>query len=129
MVLRPFLLACASSAALFVAPAAQADDLDPTGKWTAYERGAADLPPMGWNSWNAFGVVIDEQKVLGSANVIISSGLAEKGYRYINLDEGWWARRDANNRLVIRTDRFPSARRRDGSTSFRPSPTACTLWA
>jgi len=121
MALRPSLLFGAACAVALIAPAAYADELDPAGKWTAYERGAADLPPMGWNSWNAFGVAIDEEKVLGSANIIVSSGLAAKGYRYINLDEGWWARRNSTTgRMVIRTDRFPSARQRNGSTSFRP---------
>ncbi len=75
---------------------------------------------MGWSSWNAFGTDIDEAKVLGSAQRIVDSGLAAHGYRYINIDDGWWARRQvADGRLVIRPDRFPSSVLGDTS-SFRP---------
>ncbi len=108
-------------AALWTPPlAAQSDPLAPTGRWSAYTRGAAQLPPMGWNSWNAFALDISEAKLLGSAQIIASSGLAAKGYRYIDLDEGWWARRAADGRMVIRTDKFPSALLPNGRTSFRP---------
>ena len=69
--------------------AAQPDRLGPTGRWSAYTRGTAQLPPMGWNSWNAFALDISEAKLIGSAQIIVSSGLAAKGYRYIDLDEGW----------------------------------------
>lgn len=100
--------------------AAQSDTLSPSAQWSAYSRGAAELPPMGWNSWNAFALDISEAKLLGSAEAIVKSGLAAKGYRYINIDEGWWARRGADGRLVIRSDKFPSARLADGRTSFRP---------
>jgi hypothetical protein len=100
--------------------AAQSDALAPTGEWSAYSRGAAQLPPMGWNSWNAFALDISEAKLLGSAEAILASGLAAKGYRYINIDEGWWARRGPDGRLVIRADKFPSARMANGQTSFRP---------
>jgi len=100
--------------------AAQSDPLAPIGRWSAYTRGAAQLPPMGWNSWNAFALDISEAKLIGSARIIVSSGLAAKGYRYIDLDEGWWARRAADGRMVIRADKFPSARLPDGRTSFRP---------
>lgn len=117
--LFPFLLAAAAFA--LPAPlAAETDPLAPAGQWTAYSRGAAQLPPMGWNSWNAFALDISEAKLLGSAQVIVESGLAARGYRYINIDEGWWARRGSDGRLIIRADKFPSARMADGRTSFRP---------
>jgi hypothetical protein len=111
------LAALAASAPL----AAAADPLAPTGRWSAYTRGAAQLPPMGWNSWNAFASNIDEAKLMGSARVIVDKGLAAKGYRYIDLDDGWWLKRDlATGRIVIRTANFPSAAMPDGTTSFRP---------
>jgi alpha-galactosidase len=110
----------ALAAAQAAPAAAKSDPLAPTGRWSAYTRGAAQLPPMGWNSWNAFALDISEAKLLGSAEIILSSGLAAKGYRYIDIDEGWWARRAADGRLVIRTDKFPSALLPDGRTSFRP---------
>lgn len=117
-------LVCAAAVLALMAPlAAQSapDPLAPTGRWSAYSRGAARLPPMGWNSWNAFGSDIDEAKVMGSAKTIVDAGLAAKGYRYIDLDDGWWLRRrSSDGRIVIRTAQFPSAAMPGGETSFRP---------
>jgi len=97
------------------------DPLAPTGRWSAYQAGSARLPPMGWNSWNAFFTEIDEEKLLGSARRILESGLAQKGYRFINIDDGWWLkRRVGDGKLIIRTDKFPSARMGEGDPTFRP---------
>jgi hypothetical protein len=110
-------------ALLMAIPAARAaaDPLAPTGRWHAYARGKAATPPMGWNSWNAFGSAIDEEKLLASAQIIRATGLQAKGYRYIDLDDGWWLkRRQPDGQIVIRAANFPSAATPDGSTSFRP---------
>src|SRR6478736_8319985 len=118
----PAILPLAIALAIAALPAtARADSLAPSGRWSAYTRGNAPLPPMGWNSWNAFGSDIDEAKVMGSAEAIVRSGLAASGYRYIDLDDGWWLkRRVPDGRIVIRAANFPSAAMPDGSTSFRP---------
>src|SRR3954471_23179621 len=88
---------------------AATDPLAPTARWSAYTAGGTSTPPMGWSSWNAFGTDIDEAKILGSAQRIVDSGLAGKGYRYINIDDGWIIRREIpDGRLLIRADRFPS---------------------
>lgn len=115
-------LSVLAAMALALPAAAQTTDpLAPTGQWSAHPRGAAALPPMGWNSWNAFTSDIDEEKLLASAQVIVDSGLAAKGYRYIDIDDGWWLRRNQpDGRMVIRTKAFPSAAMPDGTTSFRP---------
>lgn len=98
-----------------------ANELAPTARWTAYAKGNAPTPPMGWNSWNAFGSAIDETKLLASAQIIHDTGLQAKGYRYIDLDDGWWLkRRQAGGRIEIRAANFPSAALPDGTTSFRP---------
>jgi alpha-galactosidase len=98
------------------------DPLQPTGAWSEKAFGNAPLPPMGWNSWNAFHTQIDEEKLMGSAKAIVATGLRDLGYRYINIDDGWWQkRRQPDGRMVVRTSIFPSAK---GSgpeqTSFRP---------
>jgi len=114
--------ACVSALLICTAHAQQSDPLAPTGKWSAYTAGRAATPPMGWNSWNTFASAVDEEKVMGSAKRIVDSGLARKGYLYINLDDGWAAgRRVSDGRLMIRADKFPSAAKRDPKTpSFRP---------
>jgi alpha-galactosidase len=109
---------------LFMAPPAIAehDALQPTGQWTAHSDGQAVTPPMGWSSWNAFKFDIDEAKIVGAAEAMVSTGLAAKGYQYVNIDDAWWLkRRVADGRMQIRTDLFPSARigGKKGS-SFKP---------
>jgi len=98
------------------------EPLEPTGRWMEKSFGNAALPPMGWNSWNAFHTQIDEAKLLGSAQAIVDSGLRELGYRYLNIDDGWWQkRRLSDGRMVVRTSIFPSAAGSDPEqTSFRP---------
>jgi hypothetical protein len=75
---------------------------------------------MGWNPWNAFRTEVTEAKILDIADKLVSSGLAQRGYRYVNVDDGWWLRRRADGRVEVRTSMFPSAAMPDGSTSLRP---------
>jgi len=101
--------------------AAPIDPLAPTGHWSGYTAGRAATPPMGWNSWNAFGTDIDEDKILGSAQRIVDTGLAAKGYRYINLDDGWaLKRRQPDGHMIMRADKFPSARIGGDTPTFKP---------
>jgi hypothetical protein len=110
---------------LSAAPAAadeSQDPLKPAGVWSEPAFGNAPLPPMGWNSWNAFHTQIDEAKLMGAAKAIVASGLRDLGYRYINIDDGWWQqRRQPDGRMVVRTSIFPSAQGTGpDETSFRP---------
>ena len=114
-------VAAALLAATTLAGTAEAGPLDATGQWSVTSRGHAPLPPMGWNSWNAFNSDVDEEKVLAAAQALVDSGLAAKGYVYVNIDDGWWLRRrTSDGRLMIRTARWPSARGKDPAGSFRP---------
>jgi alpha-galactosidase len=65
------------------------------------------LPPMGWNSWNLFGKDITEQDVMQMADAMVSSGMAEEGYKYIVLDDCWQSRRDRFREMVAERERFP----------------------
>jgi len=47
-------------------------------------------PPMGWNSWNS-GIPLTEDMVKATADAMVSSGMRDAGYRYVNLDAGWAA--------------------------------------
>jgi alpha-galactosidase len=65
------------------------------------------LPPMGWNSWNS-GISLTEQAVRQTIDAMVSSGLRDAGYRYVNLDAGWAApTRDHNGELRADPDRLP----------------------
>lgn len=46
-------------------------------------------PPMGWNDWYAFHSQIAEAKMRQAADLIISSGMADVGYQYVDIDDGW----------------------------------------
>jgi alpha-galactosidase len=46
-------------------------------------------PPMGWNSWNCWGLTVDEGKVIASAKTFKEKGLMNHGWTYINIDDGW----------------------------------------
>lgn len=46
-------------------------------------------PPLGWNSWNAFGTAINAQKIEAAATAMVSSGLRDHGWTYVNMDDAW----------------------------------------
>jgi alpha-galactosidase len=64
-------------------------------------------PPMGWNSWDS-GIDLTEQNVKDTIDAMVSSGMRDAGYRYVNLDAGWAApRRGSNGQLQPDPIRFP----------------------
>ncbi len=70
-------------------------------------RGLAPTPPMGWNSWNKFGCKIDENLIHETADAMVSTGMRDAGYRYVNIDDCWMAKqRDANGDLQPDPVRF-----------------------
>jgi alpha-galactosidase len=72
-------------------------------------EGLALTTPMGWNTWNTFGVNINENLIKETAEAMISSGMQEAGYKYIVLDDAWMAKeRDAQGNLVPDSMKFPS---------------------
>jgi alpha-galactosidase len=46
-------------------------------------------PPLGWNSWNCWGGSVTAEQVLSSARAMAEKGLANHGWTYINIDDGW----------------------------------------
>ncbi len=48
-------------------------------------------PAMGWNSWNCWAMTIDEQKVRAAADQLVNTGLADHGWSFVNIDDGWEA--------------------------------------
>ena len=99
---RQLAIAAGALAALLIAGAGQAA---PAAK-ASTAKTAAPTPPMGWNSWNHFAAKIDDATVRAQADAMVSSGLRDAGYRYINIDDTWEGERDANG--VIHTNaKFP----------------------
>ncbi|ONK77145.1 uncharacterized protein A4U43_C02F3560 [Asparagus officinalis] len=52
-------------------------------------NGLARTPQMGWNSWNFFACNINEKVIKETADALISTGLADLGYIYVNIDDCW----------------------------------------
>jgi len=90
----PRLVACAALCAC----AAHAQKFD----------GLALAPPMGWNTWNTFGVDCSEALVRQTADAMAADGMRDAGYVYIVIDDAWAAReRDPGGSLAADPVKFP----------------------
>ncbi|MFP5267245.1 MAG: glycoside hydrolase family 27 protein [Acidobacteriota bacterium] len=104
--------------------AAQANGTQATGAQTAHAQRAqaAATPPMGWNSWDSYGLTITEPQF--RANVaVLRNKLRSFGWQYAVIDEGWYFQNpqdrptprklrydiDSYGRFVPDPTRFPSA--------------------
>jgi|HubBroStandDraft_6_1064221.scaffolds.fasta_scaffold00753_14 alpha-galactosidase len=72
----------------------------------AQAPGVAATPPMGWNSWNHFAGKIDDATVRAQADAMVSSGMRDAGYVYINIDDTWEAERDTQG-AIHANSKFP----------------------
>ena len=81
----------------------------------------AATPPMGWNSWDSYGLSITEDE-FKSTTEILHDQLQEYGWQYAVVDEGWYLSNpssggkpswqytmDANGRYIPAENRFPSS--------------------
>jgi alpha-galactosidase len=66
----------------------------------------AARPPMGWNSWNYFRNKVDDAAVRAQAEAMVSSGMRDAGYTYINIDDTWEGDRDAKGNIHTNS-KFP----------------------
>jgi len=66
---------------------------------------------MGWNSWNCWAQAVDQDKVLLSARTLVSSGLADHGWTYVNIDDTWQGERGGSHRAIQGNERFPDMKR------------------
>ena len=67
----------------------------------------APLPPMGWNSWNAFGKKVNQDAVLKTAEAMVKLGLKDLGYEYVVIDDHWHGGRDSDGYLYCHPEKFP----------------------
>jgi alpha-galactosidase len=68
----------------------------------------APRPYMGWNTYYGVGGVFNETTIESVANSLISTGLAQAGYRIVWLDFGWaGGARNANGELVVDRNQWP----------------------
>ncbi|HEY6377021.1 MAG TPA: glycoside hydrolase family 27 protein [Edaphobacter sp.] len=55
----------------------------------AQEKMLAPAPPMGWNSWDSYGLTVTEAQFRANADVVAAK-LKAFGWRYVVVDEGWY---------------------------------------
>ena len=66
----------------------------------------AATPMMGWNSWNHFAEHVTDADVRSAADMLVSTGMRDAGYIYVNVDDTWQGKRDAQG-LLHPNERFP----------------------
>jgi alpha-galactosidase len=66
----------------------------------------AATPPMGWNSWNLFAGKVTDKDVRATADAMVSSGMKDAGYLYVNIDDTWQGERDAQGNIQANS-KFP----------------------
>jgi hypothetical protein len=64
-------------------------------------------PPMGWNSWNCWGLSVSDKKVRQAADAFKSTELIDHGWNYINIDDGWEDTHDKNGNILTNS-KFPN---------------------
>ena len=75
-------------------------------KVTAARTLAAATPPMGWNSWNFFAGKVTDKDIRDTADLLVSTGMRDAGYVYVNIDDTWEGKRDAQGRIQS-NEKFP----------------------
>ncbi len=64
-------------------------------------------PPMGWNSWNCWGLDVTQQRVADAGRAMIEKGLSDYGWSYINIDDGWEADKRLSDGSIACNEKFP----------------------
>jgi alpha-galactosidase len=63
-------------------------------------------PPMGWSSWNCWGDAVSQERVLNSARAMVEKGLTQHGWTFINIDDGWQAKRGGKFNAIQPNSKF-----------------------
>jgi alpha-galactosidase len=61
---------------------------------------------MGWNSWNHFAEKVTGADVRAAADALVASGMQDAGYVYVNIDDTWEGKRDAQG-IIHPNEKFP----------------------
>jgi len=88
---------------------------------SSQEAALAPTPPMGWNSWDSYGLTITEAEFRANAEWM-AKHLKPFGWQYAVVDEGWYLQNpesggkpawqfmlDKDSRFAPAVNRFPSA--------------------
>ena len=65
-------------------------------------------PPRGWNAWFALHKAVNESGIRQTAKALVDLGLADAGFTFVNVDDGWQGSRSADGRITSDNRTFPS---------------------
>ena len=66
----------------------------------------SQTPPLGWNGWNALAGNLNKENVMASARGMVSSGLRDHGWSYINIDDSWQGERGGRLNALQPNEKF-----------------------
>jgi hypothetical protein len=76
---------------------------------------------MGWSGWSFLRLGADSSQVEGEARALVHTGLAAAGYKYVNIDDGWYQcpspagpNVDAYGRWLVNSTAYPGVGSRNG---------------
>src|SRR5258705_4896039 len=112
---------CALITALLLAAAAKAGE-SPSQASADHSSVLAETPPMGWNSWDAYGTTVKETQFKANAQWL-ADHLKSSGWQYVVVDMEWFVTNpvpagnsansqfslDDHGRFTPAINRFPSA--------------------
>ena len=90
------------------AAASSSNAAAPAAAAAAGSSGIPQSPPMGFNSWNFYHCNIDENTVRAVIDAMVSNGMKDAGYEYVNIDDCWQVERFENGTIQPDPVRFPS---------------------
>jgi hypothetical protein len=111
-----------TAVALAVPMAVAASPATPAGAAAKYRSGGpGQTPVMGWSGWSFLRLGADASQVKGEARALVRTGLAAAGYRYVNIDDGWYQcpgpqgpNVDGYGRWVVNTASYPGTGSENG---------------
>lgn len=68
-------------------------------------------PPMGWNSWNCWGLSVSDERLKASAKAMIDKGLMDHGWAFMNIDDGWEAEKRNAKGEIVANKKFPDMKK------------------
>lgn len=71
-------------------------------------------PTLGWSSWNGIAHDITQERILRNAQALVSSGLKDHGFAYINLDDCWQGARGGPFNAIQGNELFPDMQQLTG---------------
>ncbi len=94
----------------------------------------AATPPMGWNDWYQYQCKVSDAIVRANVDALVKSGMRAAGYKYVNIDDCWQGKRDAQG-FIHPNSRFPDMKALADYIHSKglkfglyssPGPTTCT---